>query len=244
MPWLALSDDFYDDPKLIDAGPLALAQWVVGLAWCARNLTDGAIPLRQVRRLLDWDGDGVDTTAMDVARVLVSCGLWDETPEGYMVANYSKYQPSRDEVLAKRAKDKARKQARPGSGGNPSAVPEDSPANPSDFHAESTRNPGAPPPTPTPLPEEPPPPPVDTRAAKLAHRAVVVAVQAEKDAGAPIRSVPAVVKATRWPTQGQELTERAERWLAQFDVSDDDLVRALAGGSSVPPSWAHRRRTA
>lgn len=246
MPWVSLSDDFYDDPKLIDAGPLGLAQWVVGLTWCARNLTDGFIPARQIRRLLDWDGvalEDADVTSEAVAKELVRCGLWDEVDGGYMVSNYHKYQPTREQVLSKRAKDKARKQTRPGSGGSPSAVPEESPEIPSGFHAESTRNPAAPLPPPSPLPETPPPP-TDTRAAKLAHKAVVVAVQAEKDAGAVIRSVQAVVRTTRWPAEGDELTQRAERWLEQFEVSDEELVRALAASPNVPPSWTHHRRTA
>ena len=56
MAWVRVSDDFYDNPKFIDAGPLGVAVWLSGLAYCNRNLTDGNIPESVARRLVDFDG--------------------------------------------------------------------------------------------------------------------------------------------------------------------------------------------
>lgn len=104
MPWVKLTDDWYDDPKIaaLDDGGVAL--WVIGLTWCARNLTDGHIPARVARKLTD-DGD----RAVDQ---LVTARLWSSTEAGFLVENYLEYQPSRDEVLSKRDAERKRSQRR------------------------------------------------------------------------------------------------------------------------------------
>jgi hypothetical protein len=83
--------------------------WVVGLAYCNRNLTDGFIPLAKVDGLISWrfwDPDGKEwtvdrssgmggdrVTGEFVAGRLVSAGLWDEVDRGSTL-----FGPHRDDM--------------------------------------------------------------------------------------------------------------------------------------------------
>jgi hypothetical protein len=104
MPWVKLTDDWYDDPKIAALDDHGIALWVIGITWCARNLTDGHIPAGAVRRLVADPDRAVDQ--------LVAARVWSSTEEGFLVENYLQYQPSRDEVLSKRSREKARSQRR------------------------------------------------------------------------------------------------------------------------------------
>lgn len=114
MAWVRLSDDFTEHPKLLDAGPLAGWLWVSALAWSNRNGTDGRIPLRQVGRLVSFDGVGVYTGAFTgddvdphrLADVLVDVGLFEPVEGGYMIHDYDEYQLTTEE-LAKRREQKS-----------------------------------------------------------------------------------------------------------------------------------------
>lgn len=145
MPWVKLSDDWYDDPAITAAGTVGTAMWVVGLSWCARNLTDGHIPKSQARRLIDLDDitlDGASCRADDIASSLVELGLWTRSDTGYVVVNYHRYQPTREKVLADREKDRRRKTSRPGPPDN----------GPTGFRAESKSDPPRNPEPPVPVP--------------------------------------------------------------------------------------------
>lgn len=120
MGWVRVSDDFYDHPKFDEVGPLGIAMWISGLAWCNRNLSDGVIPRSAVVRLLDWEGvgsvldkadsngdrNGVSNGARNsavaavVAQMLVDGGLWEVTEGGYSVCGYLKYQRSAAQIKA------------------------------------------------------------------------------------------------------------------------------------------------
>ena len=115
MPWVKLDDHFNEHPKLAQVGPLGLALWVCGLAYCNRNLTDGFIPFRVAHSLLSFEGIGVfngtqgeDVTGEMVASMLVVAGLWQQDGRDYRVHDYLDYQPSRAEVLAARGIAKRR----------------------------------------------------------------------------------------------------------------------------------------
>ena len=132
MTWVRLDDHFDEHQKLVEVGPLGLALWTVGLAYCNRNLTDGVIPWAAARKLLSWDFLGVPeeggrrrryaistTTGMVgedvesdfVINLLVSTGLWEVLDDGgYYVHDYDQYQPSKAEVLAEREKTRERQQ--------------------------------------------------------------------------------------------------------------------------------------
>jgi hypothetical protein len=113
MGWIRISDDYYDHAKFAEVGPLGIAVWLAGLAYCNRNLTDGFIPRATANRLIFIDGLGIytsnfsgeDATVEDGIKELVASGLWVEVPGGYQVHDYLDYQPSADEIKAKRERN-------------------------------------------------------------------------------------------------------------------------------------------
>lgn len=134
MAWVKLSDDWYDDPKIVAAGDLAALLWVKAVSWSARNLTDGLIPAELLPRLIS------SPETPSIASRLVDLGLFvEDISGGFRIANYLDYQPSRASVLAKREADAERKRQ---SRGRPSAVRPDSGDGPN-------------PPGPGPVPDEP-----------------------------------------------------------------------------------------
>ena len=87
MPWVKLSDDYYEDPRFGDVPPLAELLWVRGLAWCNRN-GERVLTRRAVAALsADMDCPPEALTAH-----LVACGSWIEHPPGWVIHNYEKYQ--------------------------------------------------------------------------------------------------------------------------------------------------------
>jgi len=123
MTWVKIDDHFDQHPKLALVGPLGMALFVAGLAYCNRNLTDGFIPWSAARSLLCWQFlgrpdeqarvprfkiaatsgmTGNDVEAEFVIELLLGAGLWEEDGGGYRVHNYDNYQPSRAQVEAER----------------------------------------------------------------------------------------------------------------------------------------------
>lgn len=101
MPWVRLDEDFAEHPKVVTAGPLAMAMHVAGLCYANRNSTDGRIPRPIAKRLIDLD----DFTQSweDVVADLLTAGMWTETEQGFEIHDYLEYQPSKADVEAKRA---------------------------------------------------------------------------------------------------------------------------------------------
>jgi hypothetical protein len=100
MAWVRLDDTFPEHPKLIAAGTRAGWLWVVGLAYCARHLTDGVIQAAVVPRLVTAYAP---STRHRCTKALLRVGLWKRTTNGdYRVHDYLAYQPSRAEVLQMR----------------------------------------------------------------------------------------------------------------------------------------------
>jgi hypothetical protein len=130
MPWIKVDDHFDEHPKFAKAGPLGIAMWLAGLAYCNRNLTDGFVPWGIARSLLAWEflkphpedasremiwtvdvGRGMhgeQVTCEFVIELLVDAGLWEDVPGGYRVHDFDDYQPSKAEVLAEREKVRGR----------------------------------------------------------------------------------------------------------------------------------------
>lgn len=104
MTWVKLSDTFAEDPRLDEAGPLALALHVAALCYCSRQLTDGRISHATVRRLLVLDDPE------SLAGRLVNVGLWKPTETGYELVDYLVDQPSADRVRDTQQKARERQQ--------------------------------------------------------------------------------------------------------------------------------------
>src|SRR3990167_1778913 len=115
MAWVKIDDRMTEHPKVLAAGPLAIAMQIAGLCYCNRNRTRGHIPFAAARTLLDWsymDAErrvwtiavtcgmrGDDVTADLVAEILLDSGIWEPTEIGYQIHDYDKYQlTSADEV--------------------------------------------------------------------------------------------------------------------------------------------------
>lgn len=109
MAWVRVDDAFYDHPKFQNTNALGIAAWITALAWSNRNLTDGYIPRSVAARLVNLDGisltfgmAGRDANAYDGIDQLLDCGAWVEVEGGYQIVNYLEFQPSADEVKARR----------------------------------------------------------------------------------------------------------------------------------------------
>lgn len=122
MGWVRMSDDFYDNDKMLAAGSIGRDLYWHGIAYCNRNLTDGLIAKGKARGLADFTGaawltgnmSGVDgdECAPYAIMQLLNANLWHERghdcpdcgdpgPRHYIVHDYLKYQPSRGEIEAK-----------------------------------------------------------------------------------------------------------------------------------------------
>jgi hypothetical protein len=66
MGWIRFSDDFYDNDKLSEVGPLGIALHVAATGFCNRNLTDGYFKKSKARLLLDFDGIGITTASSEM----------------------------------------------------------------------------------------------------------------------------------------------------------------------------------
>ena len=129
--WVKVDDHFDEHPKLQKAGPLAVALWLAGLAYCNRNLTDGKIPRAKAETLWSWTwwdepketGEcrevtagitsgywGDDVTSDYVIGRLIDAGLWEDRGDYYHVHDYLKYQPSKVDVLRERETNSLRQQ--------------------------------------------------------------------------------------------------------------------------------------
>lgn len=105
MTWFKVDDGFCTHPKIIGLDMAARGLWVTAGSWCAQQLTDGVIDDRQIRAL---------GGTRKQAEKLVAAGLWshDGAPPSarrYFFENWRDFQPTRDEVEARRAKDAERK---------------------------------------------------------------------------------------------------------------------------------------
>lgn len=96
MSWAKVDDRFHGHSKARRARE-ALALWVLALAWCADELTDGAVPRDMPDLLLPGLGEAF-------AAKLVEVGLWELTPTGYQFHDWLDYQPSARKVKSERAK--------------------------------------------------------------------------------------------------------------------------------------------
>lgn len=222
MPWVKLSDDWYDDPDLIEAGPLSMLVWPLLISWSARNLTDGRIPASQVRRLVDWSQ--LDAEPEQAIAPLVANGRLQEIAGGYLITRYLDYQPSRAKVLSDREKDNARKA---------------SARNPHGIRASSDQRPDVPVPVPvpgTPVSSSSDLQPPDDLWKKIAEKQAAASTTPISNRQAWIRKAAANAR-----------TEHADRaaWLwSTYDMTESQLVDVILAGGSSPLLNSLRKRVA
>lgn len=123
MGWVKIDDHFTDHPKIVQAGPLAIAMQVAGLCYCNRYLTDGFITRSAVKKLLDLDDiecsgnvrANKNATWANIVESLVEVGMWRECEGGWIIHDYTEYQQPRKRVLREKqaAKDRMNKTRKP-----------------------------------------------------------------------------------------------------------------------------------
>lgn len=109
MTWVKIDDGAAQHPKLLRAGPNAVALWLAGLCYANRYHTDGLIPRSALGAL--YPSDLMSTRARNnAAAQLVRVGLWLADPEGWRVHEYALYQSEamRSTVSSRREADRER----------------------------------------------------------------------------------------------------------------------------------------
>jgi len=100
MTWFRVDDKFWGHPKQTALPAGAVALWVRAGSWSADQLTDGRVPEHMVLMLGAKRRD---------AQQLVTAGLWAVVDGGYQFHEWTEWQPTREEVHAKRAEEAERK---------------------------------------------------------------------------------------------------------------------------------------
>lgn len=103
MPWGRMDDKFHRNAKVrslrrLRGGRDALGAWVFWWSWCLDDpdLT-GFVP-----------SDELPSADEKAAELLVQVGLWDEVEGGYRFHDFDKYNPTREQLDAKRKADRER----------------------------------------------------------------------------------------------------------------------------------------
>lgn len=104
MTWVRLDDTFADDPRVERAGPLALALYVAALCYSNRHLTDGVVSKARIRRLQALDDPDC------VIAALVENELWLDRDTDIEIVDFHAWQPTSEDVIAKREQAKIRQQ--------------------------------------------------------------------------------------------------------------------------------------
>ena len=101
MTWFKVDDHLHSHRKAMRAGHEAMGLWVLAGSWSAAEESDGWVPSYVLPRLVGSD------RAETLATVLVLAGLWSEGEQdgehGYLFRAWDEYQPTREQLEAKRA---------------------------------------------------------------------------------------------------------------------------------------------
>ena len=100
MPWFKVDDGLAFSLKAVGAGNSAMGLWVRAGSWSSQQLSDGFVPGPMVLALGGGTAD---------ADALVTAGLWETAPDGFLFHDWAEYQPTREQVLAERAAAAERK---------------------------------------------------------------------------------------------------------------------------------------
>jgi len=102
MAWVALDDSIFYNRKVVQCDPGAKLLYVVGLVYCGHQLTDGYIAHEALPLLAGMAGTDLAIAKQNASK-LVSIGLWDATEDQWHVPDYLDYNPSKEQVLHKKA---------------------------------------------------------------------------------------------------------------------------------------------
>lgn len=98
MPWARFDDRYPSNRKVRPLSDAAFRLDVSAVCWSNENLTDGVIARDELTLVADIRHHA------KAAEELVLRGRWDKTEGGWQIHDFLVYNPSRDQVLADRAK--------------------------------------------------------------------------------------------------------------------------------------------
>jgi hypothetical protein len=100
VTWFKVDDGFANSKPVLRIPrryrTQAVGLWTLAGTWAAKELTDGYVPAYVLEDL-------AGTPA--VAAHLVRAGLWEEAEGGWQFVGWSKYQPTKEQVLARRSEE-------------------------------------------------------------------------------------------------------------------------------------------
>lgn len=98
MAWLKLDDQIFLNRKVAQCDTGAKMLYIVGLSYCANQLTDGFIPTGTLPLLAGMAGLDWQIAKQSADKLLEVC-LWSATAKGWQIPDYLEYNPSREQVL-------------------------------------------------------------------------------------------------------------------------------------------------
>lgn len=99
MPWLRVDDRMYTNRKVMAASSDGKLLWLWAMDYSADQLTDGILRPHEVQMLgamlglTDWRG---------IADGLIELGLFERQGDNYIIHDYLKYNPTKEQVIADR----------------------------------------------------------------------------------------------------------------------------------------------
>lgn len=99
MTWTKLDDAFWSNPKVEAIGNEAAGAYARMLSYCGDHLTDGRVSDQSARYI----------TKPKVLAALEAHGFVTRNGSGWLIPDYLEFNPSREQIEAKRERDKARK---------------------------------------------------------------------------------------------------------------------------------------
>lgn len=99
MAWFKVDDHFWSHPKTAALSDAATALWLRAGSWSAGHLTDGRVPVSMLRFF---------RARRRSADELITAGLWSLDGETFVFHAWADYQPSKEQVEAKREATRSR----------------------------------------------------------------------------------------------------------------------------------------
>jgi hypothetical protein len=106
MDWIRLDVDVLTDPKVMGTGWEGAILYLWGLTYAGKHETDGLIPEPALEAVPRW----LKRPAV-IATNLVAAGLWETAKDGWKIHNFTKRQPTKAELDARRKAEDDRRRA-------------------------------------------------------------------------------------------------------------------------------------
>lgn len=99
MTWVRIDDEFPDHKKIAGLSNDAFCLHVTAMCWAAKWQTDGKLPGKLLGKL-GWRCQEPASAAAE----LVAANVWEITPEGWEIHDFSEYNPTKEKIAELAAK--------------------------------------------------------------------------------------------------------------------------------------------